>query len=395
MTTQQDEMIPLSNESTEMRPKGTEFARSSLITESAARAAEVSLGGVRVRSLIESLTEGMVVIDHAATIVLVNQRIQEMFGYGQDELVGHPLNVLVPEQSAQVHGAYVSDFLANPRTRPMGQGRELAGRRKDGTEFPVEISLNALNTDAGTLGMALVSDISIRKQVEEELRQRNEALDAFAHTVAHDLTTSVALLVGYSEILAEQHPTLPADELHRYLKVIAQHARKMNRIINEILLFASIRKEDVPISPLDMPQIVRETLSRLDFEIKESQAQISLPFDFPVALGSAPWVEEVWFNYITNALKYGGRPPRVELGSSVQDDGYVRFWVKDNGVGLTPEQQAKLFKASTGLEHPDIKGHGLGLSIVRRIVEKLNGRVSAESQSDAGSIFSFTLPRDI
>jgi signal transduction histidine kinase len=109
-------------------------------------------------------------------------------------------------------------------------------------------------------------------------------------------------------------------------------------------------------------------------------------------LGYAPWVEEVWLNYISNALKYGGRPPRVELGAQVQVDGYVKFWVKDNGAGLSADQLAHLFTPYTRLGQPHIKGHGLGLSIVWRIIEKLNGRVGAESEPGQGSVFSFYLP---
>jgi signal transduction histidine kinase len=128
--------------------------------------------------------------------------------------------------------------------------------------------------------------------------------------------------------------------------------------------------------------------------VEQSHAEIVGPeaSAWPVALGYAPWVEEVWINYLSNALKYGGRPPRIELGAKAQPDEMTRFWVRDNGPGIPPEAQARLFTPFTRLDQVRAKGHGLGLSIVRRIVEKLGGQVSVESQVGQGSVFSFTLP---
>ena len=127
--------------------------------------------------------------------------------------------------------------------------------------------------------------------------------------------------------------------------------------------------------------------------IAERQAEIIIPDEWPRALGYEPWVEEVWANYISNALKYGGHPLRVELGADVEPDGMVRFWVRDNGDGIAEEERARLFTPFTRLDkNSDRKGHGLGLSIVKRIVEKLGGRVVVESEAGQGSTFSFTLP---
>ena len=145
--------------------------------------------------------------------------------------------------------------------------------------------------------------------------------------------------------------------------------------------------------PLDMARIVAEAQSRLAYLIEEHRAEIILPERWPVALGHAPWVEEVWINYLSNAIKYGGRPPRVELGATAEADGEIRFWVRDNGLGLTPDDQVKLFTPFTRLDEVRAKGHGLGLSIVRRIVERLGGEVGVDSQMGGGSVFSFSLQR--
>jgi two-component system sensor histidine kinase/response regulator len=174
--------------------------------------------------------------------------------------------------------------------------------------------------------------------------------------------------------------------------MIARNGRKMSNIINALLTLASVRKTDVEMQPLDIGDLVSQVLQRLDGMINESQAQITVPPTWPASLGYGPWIEEVWANYLSNAIKYGGRPPRVELGAATMPNDMIRFWIRDNGPGLTPEAQARLFTPFTRLELNDLEGHGLGLSIARRIVEKLGGQVGVESEIGQGSTFFFTLP---
>lgn len=344
-----------------------------------------------VQALLEVLAEAVVVIDQVGVIVYINRRTQELFGYEPAELIGRPLRLLLPERFTRVHARHLVDYFATPHHRSIGLGLDLVGKRKEGAEIPVEISLSYLHTEAGPLALASITDISRRKQIEQALQQRNEDLDAFAHTVAHDLNAQLAVIVGFSEELADAHPGLPPDELRRYLLTIARSGRKMSNIINDLLLFASMRKEDVVLTTLDMKSIVAEALQRVRPLIEEYRAEVLAPDSFPAAAGHAPWVEEVWFNYLSNALKYGGRPPRLEIGGTQQADGRVSFWVKDNGAGLTAQQQAQLFEPLTQFERPKITGHGLGLSIVRRIVEKIGGQVRVESTPGQGSTFYFTL----
>jgi signal transduction histidine kinase/DNA-binding response OmpR family regulator len=234
----------------------------------------------------------------------------------------------------------------------------------------------------------------VLRQRTAELVIRNEDLDAYAHTVAHDLKSPLAQIVGFSETLEQEWANVPDDELERYLRAMARNGRKMSRIIDELLLLASVRKMDIDPQPLDMGSIVAEATSRLADLIEEHQAEITLPETWPAALGYGPWVEEMWINYISNAIKYGGSPPHVELGAIAQPNGKVQFYVHDNGPGLTPEAQARLFKPFTRLDQVRTKGFGLGLSIVRRIAEKLGGRVGVESKVGQGSVFTFTLPGD-
>jgi PAS domain S-box-containing protein len=230
------------------------------------------------------------------------------------------------------------------------------------------------------------------RQHTVELEARNEELDAFAHTVAHDLKSPLGVITGLAGVLAEDYASMSGQELRQYLDMIAQSGHKINRIIDELLLLAVVRKlDEVEMEPLDMASVVAESRRRLAYMIDESQAKVALPDAWPVASGYGPWVEEVWANYLSNAIKYGGQPPHVEFGATEQADGTVRFWVRDNGPGLTPEEQDRLFTPFTRLDQVRAKGHGLGLSIVRRIVEKLGGQVGVESEIGRGSKFYFTL----
>jgi signal transduction histidine kinase len=252
---------------------------------------------------------------------------------------------------------------------------------------------------------ALKREVTERVRAEEILRQytveleaRNEELDAFAHTVAHDLKGPLTVLLGFTTALPQAWDDVSAEEIQRYLHIIENNGKKMRNIVDELLLLASTRKQEVQATPLDMASIVAQVRQRLAYIVEEYQAEIIVPAAsaWPSALGYAPWIEEVWVNYISNAIKYGGRPPRVELGCDVlpSAETYVRFRVRDNGPGIALEDQARLFTPFTQLHQVRVEGHGLGLSIVQRIMEKLGGQVGVESSGEPGegSTFSFILP---
>jgi two-component system sensor histidine kinase/response regulator len=247
------------------------------------------------------------------------------------------------------------------------------------------------------------------RQYAAELKARNEELDAFAHTVAHDLKNPLNNVINSADLLIRGDTIMLGEERQECLQTMVRSALKMGNIIDELLLLAGVRKAQVEIGPLDMAGIVAEAQLRLVHLIRDTRAEVILQdvSVWPVARGYGPWVEEVWVNYLSNALKYGGQPPRIELGADPlsilpsvaasggeEGRGMVRFWVRDNGQGLTPEDQARLFTPFTRLDQARAKGHGLGLSIVRRIVEKLGGQVGIESAGvpGHGSTFFFTLP---
>ena len=236
-------------------------------------------------------------------------------------------------------------------------------------------------------------------RLEQEITEREkliQELDAFAHTVAHDLKNPLGATVSYAQFLQKYSTKLSPEDLQKHADTIVRNGQKMNNIINELLLLASVRKEEVKLAILDMREIVAEVRGRLGFMIEEAGAEIVTPSEWPAAWGYGPWVEEVWTNYVSNAIKYGGAPPRVELGATSRAEGMVSYWVQDNGRGLTREEQARLFIPFTRLNQVSAEGQGLGLSIVQRIVTKLGGQVGVESKGvpGQGSRFSFTLPRN-
>jgi PAS domain S-box-containing protein len=243
-------------------------------------------------------------------------------------------------------------------------------------------------------------DITERKRTEElllqqtaELQERNQELDSFAHTVAHDLKNPISSMMGFASLILNYYDRMTDDKIKEYVSFILESGYKLKEIINSLLLLASVSKLDrVNLEPLDMQRIIYESKRRMVDIIEENAAEIIEPESFPPALGYAPWVEEVWANYLSNALKYGGSPPRVQLGADEPADGMVRFWVIDNGSGIPPEQREQVFLPFTRFSQAKIEGHGLGLSVVHTIVQKLGGVVSVEDAETGGSKFTFTLP---
>jgi len=235
----------------------------------------------------------------------------------------------------------------------------------------------------------------------KELEARNEELDAFAHTVAHDIKNPLGIIIGYADALLADHQLMTGEERDESLRTLRSSASKIINIVDELLLLTSVGRTEVTLEPLDMDYVIDQACRRLTYLIRECRAEIVVPPEWPQAVGHAPWIEEVWVNYISNGCKYGGKPPRLELGAQLLADGWVRFWLHDNGMGISPEDQVRLFMPHERLDQIQggvplvrARGHGLGLSIVRRIVEKLGGQVGVESENmpGRGCTFSFTLP---
>ncbi len=231
-----------------------------------------------------------------------------------------------------------------------------------------------------------------------ELEQQHKELEAFAHTVAHDLKNPLNGIIGLLDLFLKKcSPTVAPDadaieNLH-LTKRISQNAVE---IIDALLLLAGIsRQTQVEFKLVDMPAIIDKVINqRLVSLVNEYSATIELPASWPLIESYEPWIEEIWVNYLSNALKYGGSPPKIKFGATIQGDGMIQFWMQDNGHGLTPEESALLFTPFTRLHQKRVEGHGLGLSIVQQIVEKLSGQAGVENavNQNQGSRFYFILP---
>jgi two-component system sensor histidine kinase/response regulator len=259
--------------------------------------------------------------------------------------------------------------------------------------------------------VALLQKISEQEEELQRLHQEIETLrrqiadhqaliadlNAFSHMVAHDLKNPLTALTGYSFLLTTRLRDTQDTTVLRFLQVIDQTSTRMARIIDALLMLASVRQQKIVPKPLEMGKIIAEVESRLELMAFQYHAQINKPELWPEVLGYGPWIEEVWYNYLSNAIKFGGTPPIIEIGSRPMPDDKICFWVHDNGNGLPAEAMAALFAVSTDDEHPDyipMEGQGLGLSIVKRIIDRLGGEVSVESANlpGEGCTFSFTLP---
>jgi PAS domain S-box-containing protein len=348
---------------------------------------------------IEQSGSTIVITDLDGNIQYVNPRFEETTGYTASEALGQNPRVL---KSGEQDADYYRVLWETISSGQIWRG-EFHNRRKDGTLYWESATIAPVQNSAGqiTSYIAIKEDITEARKAQETLRQyaeqlaaQNAELDAFAHTVAHDLKSPISIVIGFAGILAEDYQTMTPEGLADISHRILRAGQKLDEIVEELMLLAGVRKQEVIPEALDMGHIVRESIERLQVLAQDRQARITLPEDaaWPVALGYAPWIEEVWANYISNAIKYGGEPPQITVGATVQPDEHIRFWVQDNGPGLDAEAQQRLFTPFTRLEQVHAKGHGLGLSVARRIIEKLGGQVGVESTLGQGSTFYFALP---
>jgi len=314
-----------------------------------------------------------------------------LLGYEIEEMIGQPAHDYIHPEDLE---AMQADKEMG-RTEPVNSTMTYRAQRKDKTYIWLETVSKVVRdpeTNQVEEIIAVSRDVSNRKQMEDTLRNQNKDLDAFAHTVAHDLKNPLAAILGYTQLLLMGLSKMKTTKALAVLLDLETTAKQTLGIVEALLLLAGARRGEAELYPLNMVDIVAQTQRRLSLMIEEYESEIIEPEEWPMTIGYAPWIEEVWANYLSNGLKYGGRPPRLELGYTPQPKGMIRFWVRDNGAGLTPEEQSELFTEFTRLSEMPVEGHGLGLSIVQRIVEKLGGQVGVESQVGEGSVFYFTLP---
>ncbi len=298
---------------------------------------------------------------------------------------------------------YENSILKNKELFESNKNLKIAQDNLSRLNFSLERQVKVRTQELENTNAKLQEEIEERLAKEEELLQlssklqeRNEDLDAYSHTVAHDLRGHLEVMTGYANLLYHDVEQLTKDKIQQYSHYIYQTGNTLTNVIKELLLFASMDSLDDKVTEINMKDIVTNVIEDMSGMIEKSKTEIKLPDRWPTILSYGPLVEEIWKNYISNAIKYGGTPPKIEIGcnydNSDTNQKLVQYWIKDNGSGIKEENREIIFEKFNRLNKAKATGYGLGLSIVRRITNKLGGKSGVESAEGTGSKFYFTFP---
>ncbi|HSF18439.1 MAG TPA: PAS domain S-box protein [Vicinamibacteria bacterium] len=344
------------------------------------------------RLAVEGSPSAKILLDDGGRIVLVNAPASRLFGYEREELLGESIEKLVPERHRERHPALRRDFVASPEIRPMGAGRNLFGRRKDGREVPIEIGLNPIRNEGKLYVLSTIFDITERKLAQEALTARNEELRTILYAISHDLREPLRAVESFSDLITERYaPALDAKG-QDYLNRVTRGARRMRRMLDDLSALARARQDALSREHLLMTDIVEEALRRLDDKIEQVAAMVSVAGESSLYVNRT-WAVHAVTNLLDNALKFAraGISPEIEIaayeGGLGKGPGIV---VRDRGPGISSENTERVFELFQRASGSEIDGTGAGLAIVRTVAERHGGVAGVSARAGGGSEFFLT-----
>jgi PAS domain S-box-containing protein len=354
----------------------------------------------RYRGLLEAAPDAMVVVNQSGEIVLLNVQAEKQFGYRRDELLGQKVKNIIPEGFAERLIADGTRTAAEALAQQIGTGIELRGRRKYGSEFPIEIMLSPLESSEGILVTAAIRDITERKKSEQylvktvgELKRSNDELQQFAYVASHDLQEPLRMVASYTQLLAKRYKGRLDSDADEFIAYAVDGSNRMQGLIQDLLAYSRAGTNGKALHEISSEKALKDALANLRATIQESGAVVTHD-SLPVITTDDTQLTQVFQNLIGNAIKYrSGEVPRVHVCATKNGGQEWIFSVRDNGLGIDPQYFEKIFVLFQRLHgREEFKGTGIGLTICKKIVERLGGRIWVESQSEKGSTFHFALP---